>query len=205
MEFMDEVNVVTGGYMPEYGRSTGGIISAVTRSAATSSTGPSSELEPGAAWPGAATRHAPPGVRPDRARWGTSETSARTLGRLSPQGPAVVLRRHPVGRRQRYVYSALQPSHRRRVRALPGRPGHTNGSSEHPPYIGKLTYLFSSGPPPEPLVTGMLPHGGGEGGVSLRVRPTADGSAPQATVTGVFDGAQRPPDHIRRAGRGRAS
>jgi hypothetical protein len=31
-EFMEEVNVLTGGYMPEYGRSTGGIISAVTRS-----------------------------------------------------------------------------------------------------------------------------------------------------------------------------
>lgn len=31
-EFIDEVNVITGGYMPEYGRSTGGAISAVTKS-----------------------------------------------------------------------------------------------------------------------------------------------------------------------------
>ena len=32
MEFVDEVNVITGGYMPEYGRTTGGTISAVTKS-----------------------------------------------------------------------------------------------------------------------------------------------------------------------------
>ncbi|MGZ6077799.1 MAG: carboxypeptidase regulatory-like domain-containing protein, partial [Myxococcaceae bacterium] len=31
-EFMDEVNVVTGGYMPEYGRTSGGAISAITKS-----------------------------------------------------------------------------------------------------------------------------------------------------------------------------
>ena len=31
-EFVDEVNVITGGYMPEYGRATGGTISAVTKS-----------------------------------------------------------------------------------------------------------------------------------------------------------------------------
>ncbi|MET0591865.1 MAG: TonB-dependent receptor [Polyangiaceae bacterium] len=32
VEFMGEVNVITAGYMPEYGRSTGGIINAVTKS-----------------------------------------------------------------------------------------------------------------------------------------------------------------------------
>ena len=32
VEFIDEVNVITGGYMPEYGRTTGGAISAVTKS-----------------------------------------------------------------------------------------------------------------------------------------------------------------------------
>jgi hypothetical protein len=32
VEFLDEVNVITGGYMPEYGRTTGGVISAITRS-----------------------------------------------------------------------------------------------------------------------------------------------------------------------------
>lgn len=31
-EFIGEVNVVTGGYLPEYGRSTGGVISAITKS-----------------------------------------------------------------------------------------------------------------------------------------------------------------------------
>jgi hypothetical protein len=31
-EFIQETNVVTGGYMPEYGRSTGGVLSAVTKS-----------------------------------------------------------------------------------------------------------------------------------------------------------------------------
>ena len=32
MEFIKEVNVITGGYMPEYGRSTGGILNVVTKS-----------------------------------------------------------------------------------------------------------------------------------------------------------------------------
>ena len=31
-EFFDEVNVITGGYMPEYGRTTGGAVSGVTKS-----------------------------------------------------------------------------------------------------------------------------------------------------------------------------
>jgi hypothetical protein len=32
VEFIDEVNVITGGYMPEYGRSLGGALSATTKS-----------------------------------------------------------------------------------------------------------------------------------------------------------------------------
>ena len=32
VEFLDEVNVITGGYMPEYGRTTGGAVSGVTKS-----------------------------------------------------------------------------------------------------------------------------------------------------------------------------
>jgi len=32
IEFIDEVNVITGGYMPEYGRTMGGALSAVTKS-----------------------------------------------------------------------------------------------------------------------------------------------------------------------------
>jgi hypothetical protein len=32
VEFIEEVNVITGGYMPEYGRSTGGVLNAVTKS-----------------------------------------------------------------------------------------------------------------------------------------------------------------------------
>ncbi|MBL8949674.1 MAG: TonB-dependent receptor [Myxococcaceae bacterium] len=32
VEFVEEVNVITGGYMPEFGRSTGGVINAITKS-----------------------------------------------------------------------------------------------------------------------------------------------------------------------------
>src|SRR5262249_55814533 len=32
MEFIKEVNVISGGYMPEYGRSTGGILNVITKS-----------------------------------------------------------------------------------------------------------------------------------------------------------------------------
>ncbi len=32
IEFVDELNIITGGYLPEYGKSTGGILNAITRS-----------------------------------------------------------------------------------------------------------------------------------------------------------------------------
>ena len=32
VEFIQDVNVITGGYMPEYGRATGGVLNAVTKS-----------------------------------------------------------------------------------------------------------------------------------------------------------------------------
>lgn len=49
IEFVKEVNVITGGYMPEYGRSTGGIISAITNSGSNEVSGHWwAQLSPGA-------------------------------------------------------------------------------------------------------------------------------------------------------------
>jgi hypothetical protein len=81
-EFMDEINVVSGGYMPEYRRTSGGAISAVTKSGG--------KRVPRIVWgtftPGSLTgapesvdrRHA--GDPWARASSGTSATSGATIG-----------------------------------------------------------------------------------------------------------------------------
>ena len=73
-EFVDEVNVITGGYMPEYGRATGGTISAVTKSGGNEFHG-----NVFGTWtPGALT--GTPGVIPTATRTITSSATPVTFG-----------------------------------------------------------------------------------------------------------------------------
>lgn len=77
VEFVEEVRVETGGYMPEYGRATGGIISATTKSG-------SNEFH-GSVW-GTYTPGALEGRREVPERAGSSITTERSLSWLGDAG-----------------------------------------------------------------------------------------------------------------------
>lgn len=77
VEFIEEVRVETGGYMPEYGRATGGIVSATTKTG--------SNQFHGSVW-GNYTPGALEGRREIPARAGSSIITERTLGWLGDAG-----------------------------------------------------------------------------------------------------------------------
>ena len=118
VEFIDEVNVITGGYMPEYGRTLGGALSATTKSGGNEFhgtvfgtwtpgglTGPAGPLTIAGGTPVILTsRDLELGLRP-----------RRDAGRLHHQGQALVLRRSPV----RVAEILLQPRPTRRPRSTP--------------------------------------------------------------------------------------
>ena len=66
VEFVDEVNVITGGFMPEYGRATGGVVSAVTKSGGNEFHG-----SVFGTWSPGATAATPPAVVTDSATFST--------------------------------------------------------------------------------------------------------------------------------------
>ena len=71
IEFVKEVNVITGGYMPEYGRATGGIISGVTKSG-------SNEFH-GSAW----LQYTPGGLEGTRKEVKSDASTIRTKPKLA--------------------------------------------------------------------------------------------------------------------------
>ena len=170
-EFMDEINVVSGGYMPEYGRTSGGAISAVTKSGG-------NEFH-GSVWgtftPGSLT--GAPGV----VIGGTPVVQGkRELGNFGDVGATIggyIIKDKlwffagVQWAAQRYIYSrsfsalvngSLQPIENSTQRR--------NGDERSWNYIGKLTYLISSDHRLSLTVTGTPTTGGGDGGVALRNR-----------------------------------
>ena len=97
IEFIDEVNVITGGYMPEYGRTLGGVLSAVTKSGGNEFHGSVfGNLDPGRPHRRARPATTPAARRhPRRARPRQHLRLRRDARRLHHQGQAVVLRRLP--------------------------------------------------------------------------------------------------------------
>ncbi len=179
-EFIDEVNVITGGYMPEYGRSTGGAISAVTKSGG-------NEFH-GSIWgtftPGSLT--GVPGNIPGasgsiigRRENGQHRRLRRHDRRLHHQGQAVVLRRHPVLRRSGTSTTGTSTSRRRRASSSPSRTATQRrfGDEHGWNYIGKLTYLVNSDNRLSVTVTGTPTYGGGGGSFPLRTQGTQRGVA----------------------------
>lgn len=111
VEFVKEVNVITGGYMPEYGRATGGILSAVTKSG-------SNEFH-GGAW-----LHYTPGQLEGRRALVSSEaTTIRTRHQLQWTGTVGTDVGGPILRDKLWFYAGFQASHTsyRLTRDLYGR------------------------------------------------------------------------------------
>jgi hypothetical protein len=170
-EFMDEVNVVSGGYMPEYGRTSGGAISAVTKSGG-------NEFH-GSVW-GTFTPGGLSGAPGVVAGATPVVQGKRELGNFGDVGATIggyIIKDRlwffagVQWAAQRYIYSrsfnalvngAFQPIENSTQRR--------NGDERSWNYIGKLTYLISSDHRISLTVTGTPTTGGGDGGVALRNR-----------------------------------
>ncbi len=173
VEFLQELQVITGGYMPEYGRATGGILRALTRSG-------SNEFH------GSVFGNWAPGVLaapPTSASARTSTISGRNaLGNLGDVGATLG---GPLVKDRLWFFAGVAPSfnrveHTRTLNALmPGQ----DGTSERQPIpgtsrtffaderglqaMGKLTYLF---------------HQDHSASLSFITTPSRTGGAGQLTV-----------------------
>ena len=202
-EFMDEINIVTGGYMPEYGRNSGGVISGVTKSG-------------GNEFHGSCVRHLHPRVagrdagdggrddfhRPgEAARWGTSGDIGATLGGYLIKDRLWFFAGIQWSA-QRYIYSRSfnrlfkdpkDPEAIPKTEAIPNSTQRWNGDERSINYIGKLTYLISSDHRVSLTVTGTPTTGGGEGGVALRNRSSNRVPyGPRLLTLGTFNSAIHP-------------
>ncbi|HZW88415.1 MAG TPA: TonB-dependent receptor, partial [Myxococcaceae bacterium] len=183
-EFMDEVNVVSGGYMPEYGRTSGGAISAVTKSGG-------NEFH-GQVWgtftPGSLT--GAPGVIGGATPVVQGKREVGNFGDVGATLGGFIIKDKlwffagVQWSEQRYIYSrsfnvringAFQP--------IPDSTQRRNGDERSWNYIGKLTYLISSDHRLSLTVTGTPTTGGGEGGLALRNRSNSRQPFPSGYLT----------------------
>ena len=196
-EFMDEIHIVTGGYMPEYGRNSGGVISAVTTSG-------------GNEFHGSAFGTFTPGSlagRPGTVGGTTSTVQGkREVGNFGDIG--ATLGGYLIQDRlwffagfqwsaQRYIYSRSfnrlfkdpkDPEAIPKTEAIPNSTQRWNGDERSINYIGKLTYLISSDHRVSLTVIGTPTTGGGEGGVALRNRSSNRAPfAPALMTLGTFN------------------
>jgi len=170
-EFMDEINVVSGGYMPEYGRTSGGAISAVTKSGG-------NEFH-GSIWgtftPG--TLSGPPGVVPGATPVVQGKRSIGNFGDIGATLGGYVIKDKLwffAGLQwaaERYIYSrSFNVLLNGTFQPIANSTQNRNGDERSWNYIGKLTYLISSDHRLSLTVTGTPTTGGGDGGVALRNR-----------------------------------
>jgi Carboxypeptidase regulatory-like domain/TonB dependent receptor-like, beta-barrel len=186
VEFIDEVNVITGGYMPEYGRSLGGAVSATTRSGGNEFHGSIwGTFTPGSLT-GESTLVAPVG--------GTRVTlGRRDLANLGDFGATLG---GYIIKDKLWFFAGVQPSFQKywytkvfqtaRVDAAgnlltdptTGQPTYdpiAGGEYRRPAteqsvnFIGKLTFLISSDHRLSLSVTGTPTSGGGGGNLSIRI------------------------------------
>ena len=168
-EFMEEIKIVTGGYMPEYGRTSGGVISAVTRSGGNEFHGSVfGTFTPGSlsGRPGTV-----PGVTPiiqGKREVGNFGDIGATLGGYLIKDRLWFF----VGVQwsaQRYLYSrSFNRFINGQTEPIPNSTQRWNGDERSINYIGKLTYRISPDHRVSLTVTGTPTIGGAEGGLALR-------------------------------------
>ncbi len=187
VEFLDEVNVITGGYMPEYGRTTGGAVSGITKSGG-------NEFH-GSVW-GTFT----PGALQGRAKTVTTAgavvSGTRDLYNIGDFGATLG---GYIIKDKLWFFAGIQPSFTRysytRQFSIEN-PGQldADGNQAYSPipdsnqrrfadeksiqFIGKLTYLISSDHRLSLTVTGTPTTGGSDSAFSVRVPGVLAGRAP---------------------------
>jgi hypothetical protein len=170
-EFMDEIKIVTGDYMPEYGRTSGGVISAVTRSGGNEFHGSVF----GTFTPGSLTGTpktvggATPTVQGKREVGNFGDIGATLGGYLIKD--RLWFFAGVQWSAERYIYSrSFNRLINGQTEAIPNSTQRWNGDERSINYIAKLTYLISSDHRVSLSVIGTPTTGGGEGGVVLRNR-----------------------------------
>ena len=191
-EFIDEVNVITGGYMPEYGRTTGGAISAVTKSGGNEFHGALwGTFTPGS-WTGApgVIPGATPAIVGKRENGNIGDFGATVGGYIIKDklwffaGVQYAAQRYIFYRSFNYspspgTFLPIDNSTQRRF-----------GDEKGWNYIGKLTYLLNSDHRLSLSVTGTPTTGGGGGSFPLRTQGTQRGVLAAGTYTlGTFNSA----------------
>jgi len=172
-EFMDEVNVVTGGYMPEYGRTSGGAISAVTK-------GGGNEFH-GSVW-GTYTPGSLTGTPSSVLGANPIIQGKRDLGNFGDFGATVggYIIKDKLWffagiqfSAQRYIYSrSFNRLLNGVIEPIANSTERRFGDEQSINYIGKLTYLINSDNRLSVSVTGTPTKGGGPGEVTIRNRST---------------------------------
>ena len=191
VEFLDEINVITGGYMPEYGRTTGGAISGVTKSGG-------NEFH-GSVW-GTFT----PGALQGRAKTVTTAgavvSGTRDLFNIGDFGATLG---GYIIKDKLWFFAGIQPSFTRysyKRQFYIENPGQTDADGNQAyslipnseqrrfadeksiQFIGKLTYLINSDHRVSLTVTGTPTSGGSDAAYALRVPGALQARAPFAVV-----------------------
>ena len=170
-EFMEEVKIVTGGYMPEYGRTSGGVISGVTRSGGNEFHGSVF----GTFTPGSLS--GPPGTVPGVTPIVQGKREVGNFGDIGATVGGYLIKDRlwffvgVLWSAQRYLYSrSFNRFINGQTEPIPDSTQRWNGDERSINYIGKLTYQISPDHRLSLTVTGTPTTGGSEGGVALRDR-----------------------------------
>jgi len=204
VEFIDEVNIITGGYMPEYGRTLGGALSATTKSGGNEFHGSVF----GTWTPGGLT--GTPG--PLTIQGGTPAiVTGRDLNQIYDFGATLggYILKDKLWFFAGVQYASQRYSYTRTYQKaqvdssgsfindpatgqpiydpIPGGESRRFGSEKTINFIGKLTYLISSDHRLSVSVTGTPTSGGGDGNYPIRIPGTLQARAP--TNPGTYAGS----------------
>jgi outer membrane receptor protein involved in Fe transport len=187
VEFIQEVNVITGGFMPEFGRSTGGVVTAVTKSGSNEFRGSLfSNITPGV------LEAAPTPI----AREGSVITTSQRLWNLGDFGGDLG---GPIIKDKLWFYVGVAPSFTRRqlernlnlfvldangnrvrdengfsrTQRIPGTTTHYFADQRSVQYIGKLTWQAAADHTLTLSVYGAPTNSGGNGRFAYRVDDNA--------------------------------
>jgi hypothetical protein len=183
VEFVDEVNVITGGYMPEYGRTTGGTISAITKSGGNEFHGSVwGTFTPGS-WTGTARQAAAVG--------GTNTlVGKRDLHNIGDFGATLG---GYIIKDKLWFFAGVAPAFQRysytrqfqstadggnTFTPIPGSEQRRFGDEHTINYIGKLTYLINSDHRMSVQITGTPTSGGSDSAFAIRQGGALQARAP---------------------------
>ena len=172
-EFLDEINVITGGYMPEYGRATGGTLSATTKSGG-------NEFH-GSVWgyftPGALTGPASIAAASGGTATVTGKRDLYNIGDFGATLGGYIIKDRlwffagVAPGYQRYSYTrsfSSSPDGGATFVPIPNSDQRRFGDEKTINYIGKLTFLINSDHRISVQVTGTPTSGGGDAAFAIR-------------------------------------